>query len=94
MGKIYKTTDGGQIRKIGRAKKIYFTTDGTPFFIWHGGRVAFDCVERLSYPVFYDTDDGRRDYIGGVYAISNTLAVLVQIDDGGESVQLWEELNA
>ena len=88
----YITQDGGRIRKNGRAKKIYFNNSGTPYFMWNGRRQNLDDVGRLTYPVFYENEDGKTDYIGGYICLCNFGGVLVQVDDNGEAVQLFDEI--
>ena len=90
--KTYKTNNNTTISKIGRMKKINYTMYGAPFFIWNGRRYHFENVPRLSYPIMYTDDDGRLCDIGGYIGISNCFSVLVEIIDGGEAVQLWEEV--
>lgn len=88
----YKTNDGYIIRAIGRNKKIDFNFSGDPFFRWNGRRVKLDEVMRLSYPVFYEDENGKTGAIGGYIGISNCYGVLVEITNDGEKVQLWDEL--
>lgn len=90
--KEYTTTDGQKIKSIGREKRIMWTASGHPYFMWTGRRIRFDDVLQMSYPIMYEDEAGRVFPIGGYIGISNTLGVLVEILDGGEAVQLWEEL--
>lgn len=92
-GKIYKTKDGNNIRKVGRKKKIYFNNNGNPYFVWNGRRESFDNIPRLSYPIFYENNDGKLSYIGGYICLCNFGGVLVELDENSETVQLWEELD-
>ena len=89
--KTYATTDGNNIRKIGREKKIYFSEN--PYFLWNGTRYHFDEIPRLSYPIMYEDENGKNGVIGGYIGISNLYGVLVELFDGGEAVQLWEEID-
>ena len=89
----YTTKDKTKIRKIGRYKKIFFNNNGDPYFKWNGNRIYFDnSVLRLSYPIMYETENRYLGVIGGYITISNTISVLVEIDDVSEYVQLWEEV--
>lgn len=81
------------IAKVGRTKSIKYNQQGNPFFMWGGRRQHLDEVQRLSYPMMYEDEDGRLGVIGGVIGISNTMSVLVEVDEFGESVQLWEEVD-
>ena len=89
--KQYKTlTEGVVIRKIGRAKKVYFESNYC-YFVWGGKRVRLDDVVSLSYPVMYEDENGKLGDIGGFIGVSNCYGVLVEVLDG-EAVQLWEEV--
>lgn len=88
----YTTTDGQRIRSIGREKRIMWTASGEPYFMWSGRREYMSDVMRLTYPIMYETDRGTLYDIGGYIGISNVYGVLVEILDGGEAVQLWEEI--
>lgn len=90
--KQYRTKDGYMIRKIGRSKKIYFNGSGEPYFLWNRCRQKFDDIPRLSYPVMYEDERGKLGAIGAYITISNVFGVLVELDDSGEAVQMWEEI--
>lgn len=89
----YRTQNGGKIRKIGRAKKIYFTNNGA-YFVWNGRRQSLEDIPRLTYPVFFENEDGKTDFCGGYITICNTYGVLVQLDEYCETAQLFEEVEA
>ena len=92
MKKEYKTTDGNKIRKIGREKKIYFSEN--PYFIWNGTRYHFEEIPHVSYPIMYEDENGESGgVIGGYIGITNLYGVLVELIEGGEAVQLWEEID-
>ena len=88
----YTTQDGNRIRKNGRAKKIYFNIDGSSYFLWNGRRQRLDDIPRLTYPVFFENEDGKTDFCSGYICLCNWGGVLVQIDDSGEAVQLYDEI--
>lgn len=87
----YTTKDGNKIKKIGRAKKIYFTENDC-YFLWNGTRQRFSEIPKLTYPIMYDYKDGKTGAIGGYITISNCYGVLVEILENSEQVQLWEEI--
>ena len=87
--KLYNTTDGHKIKKIGREKKIYFSEN--PYFVWNGCRYHFDRISRLSYPIMYEDEAGKIAPIGGFIGLSNLCGMLVELIEG-EAVQLWEEI--
>lgn len=88
--KLYNTTDGNKIRKIGRLKKIHFAN--RDFFVWNGRRQHLDEIPRLSYPIFYEDDNGKTGVIGGYITLCNVYGVLVELDENAEAVQIWEEI--
>jgi len=92
MRRTYTTTDGNRIRKVGRAKKIYFTNAGNAYFLWNGRRESFDNIPRLSYPIMYEDEAGKIGVIGGYITLCNFGGVLIELDENGEAVQLWEEV--
>ena len=88
----YITETGNKIRKNGRAKRIYETASGRPYFVWNGQRYHLDDIGRLSYPVFFENENGKTDFCSGYICLCNWGGVLVQIDDSGEAVQLYDEI--
>ena len=90
--KEYTTTDGHRIRKNGRTKRIYFTNSGSPYFVWNGRRQKLEEIPRLTYPVFFENEEGKTDYCTGYICLCNWGGVLVSIDESGESIQLYDEL--
>ena len=90
--KTYKTDNNTIISKIGRQKKIFFNNQGNPYFVWNNTRQYFDNIPRLSYPTLYTDENGKKGHCGGYIPLCNCGGVLVEIIDGGEAVQLWNEL--
>lgn len=87
----YTTKDGNRIRKNGREKRVYFNSNGDPYFVWGGRRQYFDDIPRLTYPVMYEDENGKLGAIGGYICLCNFGGVLVELLDG-EAVQLWDEI--
>lgn len=87
--KLYTTTDGQKIKKVGRKKKIYFTDTDT-YFMWNGRRQKLFEIPRLSYPIMYEDQDGKLGSIGGYITISNCFGVYVEVSADCETIQLWE----
>lgn len=58
-----------------------------------GMKFALQEVLKLSYLIFFDTPDGKTDFLSGYIPISNTLAFLVQIDESGEYIRLFREID-
>lgn len=88
--KEYKTKDGYTIRRIGREKKLYFGPNNI-YFLWNGRRYNLDDIPRLSYPIFYDDENGKTGTIGGYITISNVYGVLVEVTEN-ETIILYQEL--
>ena len=80
-----------RLKKFGRVKKIYWNKYGHPYYNRHGLRVFLDTVERLSYPYFYEDEEGKDAFISGWEYIGACGCLYVEIINDGESVQLWEE---
>lgn len=87
--KAYRTTDNNIIKKVGRAKRIYFDNAGA-YFNWNGRRERLENIPRLSYPIMYEDEAGKLGSIGGYITICNTYGVLVELNEN-ETIQLWEE---
>lgn len=90
---IFKTKEGYSIRRIGRKKKIYCNYLDKYYFVWHDVRYYLDDIIRLSYPVFFEHDE-KLDYCCGYIGISNCYGVMVSIDDCGEYVEIYEEIES
>lgn len=86
----YKTKEGYSIRTIGREKKVYFTSNGGAYFLWNGRRQSLEEIERLSYPVFYEDENGKTGFCSGCITISNCYGVLVELSECCEAVTLYE----
>ena len=80
-----------KLRKFGRVKRIFWDRRGLAYYRRGNMRTYLDTVERLSYPYFYEDEFGNDQYISGWEYIGAYSPLYVEILDGGESVQLWEE---
>lgn len=60
------------------------------YFMYGRMKIALGEVERLTYPIFVEDEDGKLITISGCYTISNTLGLLVEIDKSGEYVRIWK----
>lgn len=79
-------------RPITRYLKVYFDKD--IYFRFRGRRVKFDDIPALSYPIMVDDTDGTLIVIGGYMPLTNYHSFLVELHPDGESVRLWEEVEA
>lgn len=81
-----------RLRKVGRAKRIFWDKNGKPYYNRGSMRTYLDTVERLRYPYFYEDEHGKEGYISGWEYIGAYSPLYVEILYDGESVQLWEEV--
>ena len=81
-----------KLEKWGRVKSIKWDVYGRPYFRVKNSRVYMDDVLSMTYPYFYDDEDGRLGYISGYYYITYFMSVYVEVLNDGESVQLWTEV--
>lgn len=73
--------------------KIQYTLkDCKPYFRHYGLRYYFENIMRLSYPIMWEDKDGKLNHISGYDAIQFWNPYLVELDEGGEHVRLWEEM--
>lgn len=90
---IYKCKDNNNmVRRIGRKKKLNCSYTGRFYFVWRDVRYYLDDIMKLDYPVFFYRDDHILDFCGGYICLSNCYGVLVSVDDCGEYVELFEEI--
>lgn len=78
--------------KIGRRKKVHFTSNGW-YFIWNGKRVKGEDILSLSYPIFYEEPDGKLSVISGYIPISNVYSILVEVNSDMETVQMYRQID-
>ena len=92
---ITENKTGIRFSSIGTQKKVYFNSNGEPFFKWNNRRWYFNDIMTI-YPIFcHKENEGDIDYIlGGYITLSNTYGVLICIDDGGETITLWNEIES
>ena len=93
---ITENKTGVKFKSLGRHKKINFSTDGRAYFMWHNRRNYLDEIMRCTYPIMCYKGENVGDIdkiISGYIGISNCYGVLVAIEDGGEYVTLWTEID-
>ena len=88
MSGVYVNSNDLKLKKIGRSKKVYFTSDNW-YFLWNGKRVKSDEILRLAYPIMFNDKDGKLTVISGYINISNCYSVMVSLDSDSETVQLY-----
>ena len=93
MNKTIITTGGRKLEKIGRKKKIYYSSDNA-YFIWNGKRVSIsENVFPLTYPIFYNKHNHYLMPIQCYMSISNCIYILIEIDEYMEWIQMYRELD-
>lgn len=94
--KTIKCKDGGlyglKLKKLGRVKRIFWDKQGRPYYNRGDMRTYLDDVMRLSYPYFYEDENGKEGYISGYEYIGAFSPIYVEILEDWESVQLWTEI--
>ena len=91
---IFKTQEGYSIKRLGRKKKIYCDYLDRFYFVWRDVRYYLDEIMRMTYPVFFYRDDHTLDFCSGCICLSNCYGVLVWLDDCGEYVEIYEEIES
>lgn len=80
---------GFKLERWGRVKSIFEDAFGRSYFRVKNKTVYLQDIMQMSYPYFYDNEDGKTGYITGYYSITYFFTVYVEILDDGYSVQLW-----
>ena len=81
-----------RLKKCGRVKRIFWDNRGLAYYRRGNMRTYLDTVERLTYPYFYEDEQGKDVTISGWEYIGAYSPLYVEILEDGESVQLWEEV--
>lgn len=85
--------DSKQYKTASRWIKLKSTLkDGKYYFIHYGKRYHLDDFMRLSYPIVWYDRDGKLNYISGYDSTQWYNPYLIDIDDGGEYIRLWKEV--
>ncbi len=80
-----------KLKKCGRVKRIFYDQRGRAYYNRGNMRVYLDTVESLSYPYFYEDCHGKERFICGWEYIGAYGCLYIEILEGEEAVQLWEE---
>ena len=80
-------------KTISRYIKIRYTRKtGKPYIIHYNRRIHIDDILRLDYPVYLEDKDGKLIILGGYICLCNVYGWLFEIDDNGEYIRIWEQL--
>lgn len=61
------------------------------YFIWNGRKWALDQFLRLSYPIFWEDEDGYLQFLSGYDGENWYNPILIEIHPDGEYVRVYEE---
>ena len=61
------------------------------YFSWGHSDYPLGLVIQLTYPMFFENEDGKTSYICGFVGISNSMGFSVEMDDSCEAVRLFTE---
>ena len=103
--RIYNGENGRQFRRVSRWIKVNYKTvtsrhrlaeyaDGDELIYFrHGGReYALGQFMRLTAPEFFENEDGKKSFLSGYDCTQYYKPYLIEIEDGGESVRLFAEV--
>ena len=103
--KYITTQDGNKYRRVSRwirvdckpvtaRHSLYdYADSGTLLYFRHGGRVyALGQFFRLTYPEFYDDENGKTGYLSGYDATQWYNPLLIEICPNGEYIRLFQEV--
>lgn len=84
----------GEYRTISRWIKVRYTatSPGHAYFIFMGRRRRIDDFLRLDYPIMWEDKDGKLQHISAYDGTAWWNPELIEIDDSGEYVRVWEEV--
>jgi hypothetical protein len=83
----------GSYKTISRWIRIRFTQrDGASYFIFRNRRYHLDEFMRLTYPIMWEDAEGKLHHLSGYDAGDWYNPILLEMDDCGEYVRLWEEV--
>lgn len=105
MGKIITTEESRRYERVSRWIKINskVVTPRSRFyndcnkgdvliFRFLGCTYDIENITSMSYPEFWEDEDGNLNYFSGVLAISNTIAFVVEMDDCGEYIRFYKQV--
>lgn len=61
------------------------------YFKFNGRTYAIKQFYRMDYPIFFENEDGKISYIAGYDSENYYNPLLIEIDECGENVRLYEE---
>lgn len=85
------TRVGYKYRRVSRWIKLCPYASGEDYYFrWHGFRLRLSNCQALTYPEFYDDDDGKTGFLSSYFPFCNTLAIVLEHDyDGSGYVRVY-----
>lgn len=90
MAQYKSKNDNIIVETYGRRKKIYYSSNDC-YFMMNKRRFYLSNIPSLIYPLFIETKQGTLIPLTGVLTLSNTMSLLIDIDENTETVQLYKE---
>lgn len=86
--KMYDFADAGDeyVSKSGKKKARLLR-----YFTFGHHDYSINQVMRLTYPTFFENEDGKTSYICGFVGVSNNYGFVVEMDDSCSAVRLFTE---
>ena len=63
------------------------------YFRFGGRAYAINQFFRLDFPIFFENEEGKTTYLSGYDSENYYNPLLIELDDCGEFVRLYEEAN-
>lgn len=94
-GKVITTRVGYKYRRVSRWIKLHPYASGEDYYFrWHRLRLRLSDVLRITYPIFFEDDDGKDAFLSGYYPFCNTCCLLIEMDyNGAGYVRIYEEID-
>ena len=64
------------------------------YFKFNGRTYAIEQFYRMDYPIFFENEDGKTSYIAGYDSENYYNPLMIEVDECGENVRLYEEKRA
>lgn len=83
-----------QFKDVTPRHRLYdYSDNGSLDCFIHNNRLfALGQFDRLTYPVFYEDDEGKLQYLSGYDCTQWYKPYLIEIDPCGEYIRLWNDV--
>jgi hypothetical protein len=62
------------------------------YFIYKGEKYALSQFTRLNYPIMWEDEEGKLNFLSGYDSTNYYNPLLIEIEEGGEAIRLYEEV--